>query len=178
MRGADRYPILIRKFEPRPIKIFLQDGSNDLNIYAGDWWMANQTMERALIFSGYQVNHVWGEGQHNGKQGTSIFPGSYALALEGMAKSHGSGRYKKPNAQRYLIPGEDWKLVGQIYKFTEGTAINEKGEVFFQDIPNSKTYKVDLDGKLTDLNINAKRASGTSFGPDGRRYTSLAQQNK
>jgi len=70
-----------------------------------------------------------------------------------------------------LIPGEDWKLVGQNYKFTEGTAVNEKGEVFYQDIPNSKTYEVDLDGKLSDLNINAKRASGTSFGPDGRRYT-------
>ncbi len=77
-----------------------------------------------------------------------------------------------------LIPGEDWKLVGQNYKFTEGTAVNEKGEAFFQDIPNSKTYKVDLDGKLTDLNINAKRASGTSFGPDGRRYTIAGATNQ
>ena len=59
LRGAERYPTLIRKFEPWPIKIFLQDGSNDLNIYAGDWWMANQTMERALIFSGYSV-HMYG----------------------------------------------------------------------------------------------------------------------
>ena len=59
---------------PNRLKYFLQDGSNDLNIYAGDWWMANQTMERALIFSGYSVNHVWGEGQHNGKQGNSVFP--------------------------------------------------------------------------------------------------------
>jgi hypothetical protein len=40
----------------------------------------------------------------------------------------------------------------------------------FQDIPNSKTYKVDLQGKLTELNVNAKRASGTSFGKDGSRY--------
>lgn len=69
-----------------------------------------------------------------------------------------------------LIPGEDWKLVGENYKFTEGAAVNAKGEAFFQDIPNSKTYEVDLNGKLSDLNINAKRASGTSFGPDGRRY--------
>ena len=74
LRGADRYPTLVRKYEPQSIRIFLQDGSNDLNIYAGDWWMANQTMERALIFSGYDVKHVWGEGQHNGKQGTSVFP--------------------------------------------------------------------------------------------------------
>src|SRR6202790_4949259 len=74
MRGAERYPTLIRKYEPRPIKIFLQDGSDDLNIYAGDWWMANQTMERALVFSGYSVEHIWGEGQHNVKKATAIFP--------------------------------------------------------------------------------------------------------
>jgi enterochelin esterase-like enzyme len=61
LRGGQNYPTLIRKLEPKPIRIFLQDGSNDLNNYGGDWWMANQTMERALIFAGYEVNHVWGE---------------------------------------------------------------------------------------------------------------------
>jgi gluconolactonase len=171
LRGADRYPILVRKFEPRPIKIFLQDGSNDLNIYAGDWWMANQTMERALIFSGYHVNHVWGEGQHNGKQGTSVFPEAMRWLWKDWPKTTVPGITKNQMLSDILIPGEDWKLVGENYKFTEGTAVNSKGEAFFQDIPNSKTYKIDLDGKLTDLNINAKRASGTSFGPDGRRYT-------
>jgi len=60
LRGAERYPTLIRKYEPKPIRIFLQDGINDLNIYAGDWWKANETMERALTFSGYDVNHVLG----------------------------------------------------------------------------------------------------------------------
>ena len=48
LRGGNDYPTLIRKIEPKPIRIFLQDGSNDLNIYGGDWWMANQEMERAL----------------------------------------------------------------------------------------------------------------------------------
>ncbi|MEN3335811.1 MAG: gluconolactonase, partial [Blastocatellia bacterium] len=60
LRGGDRYSTLIRKVEPKPIRIFLQDGSQDLNIYGGDWWMANQTMERALLFAGYEVQHVWG----------------------------------------------------------------------------------------------------------------------
>src|SRR4029453_4461039 len=44
LRGGDRYPTLIRKVEPKPIRIFLQDGSNDLNIYGGDWGKGNQTM--------------------------------------------------------------------------------------------------------------------------------------
>lgn len=171
LRGAERYPTLVRKYEPRSIKIFLQDGSNDLNIYAGDWWMANQTMERALIFSGYQVNHMWGDGQHNGKQGTAVFPEAMRWLWKDWPKRNVPGDTKNQMLSDILIPGEDWKLVGENYKFTEGSAVNEKGEVFFQDIPNSKTYKIDLEGKLTDLNINAKRASGTAFGPDGRRYT-------
>ena len=70
LRGGMRYPSLIRKYEPKPIRIFLQDGSADLNIYGGDWWMANQTMERALTFAGYEVEHAWGDGGHDGKQAT------------------------------------------------------------------------------------------------------------
>ena len=170
LRGAERYPTLIRKFEPRSIKIFLQDGSNDLNIYAGDWWMANQTMERALIFSGYDVHHVWGEGQHNGKQGSSVFPEAMRWLWKDWPRTTKGALTKNEVLSDILIPGEDWQLVGEHYKFTEGTAVNASGEAFFQDIPNSKTYKVDLDGKLSELSLDSKRASGTSFGPDGRRY--------
>jgi gluconolactonase len=36
--------------------------------------MANQTMERALTFAGYEVQHVWGDLGHDGHQGESIFP--------------------------------------------------------------------------------------------------------
>lgn len=178
LRGAERYPTLIRKTEPKPIKIFLQDGSNDLNIYAGDWWMANQTMERALIFSGYSVQHAWGEGQHNGKMGNSIFPGAMRWLWKDWPLEIKTGATKNQMLNDILIPGEEWQLVGENYKFTEGAAVNDKGEAFFQDIPNSKTYKIDLDGKLTELNLNAKRASGTSFGPDGRRYTIAGATNQ
>jgi len=171
LRGADRYPTLVRKFEPRPIRLFLQDGTNDLNIYAGDWWMANQTMERALIFSGYDVKHVWGEGPHSGKQGTSIFPEAMRWLWKDWPQRIQSGVTKNQVLSDILIPGEDWQLVGQHYTFTEGAAVNATGQAFFQDIPNSKTYQFDLDGRLTELSLNAKRASGTSFGPDGRRYT-------
>ena len=74
IRGGNNYPTLIRKYEPKPLRIFLEDGSNDLNIYAGDWWMANQTMLRALQHSGYDVNHNFGDGGHNGKHATEVFP--------------------------------------------------------------------------------------------------------
>ena len=170
LRGADRYPTLVRKYEPKPIRIFLQDGANDLNIYGGDWWKANETFERALTFAGYEVNHVWGEDGHNGNQGTSVFPEAMRWLWKDWPKPVAAGISRNQFLSDLLIPGQDWELVGQGYRFTEGTAANGTGEVFYQDIPNSKTYKVSIDGKLSALPIDAKKASGTSFGSDGKRY--------
>ncbi|RFS15968.1 SMP-30/gluconolactonase/LRE family protein [Emticicia sp. C21] len=170
LRGANEYPTLIRKYEPKPIRVYLQDGTNDLNIYAGDWWKSNELMERALIFSGYEVNHVWGEGGHNGKHGTAIFPEAMRWLWKDYPKPVTAGKTKNPFLSDILLDNEGWELVGEGYTFTEGTAANATGEVFYQDIPNSKTYKVGLDGKLTTLDIDAKKSSGTAFSPDGKRY--------
>jgi gluconolactonase len=74
IHGADQLPVLVRKFEPKPLRIFLQSGTGDNNLYCGDWWMANQMMERSLTWAGYDVNHAWGEGGHNAKHATQIFP--------------------------------------------------------------------------------------------------------
>ena len=171
LRGGDRYPILIRKYEPKPIRVFLQDGSNDLNIYAGDWWKANEMMERSLSFAGYEVNHSWGEGAHNGNHGSAIFPEAMRWLWKDWPKPVSKGNSKNDFLTNLLIPGEEWELVGQGYQFSEGTTANDKGEVYYQDIPASRTYKIGLDGKSSALNINAKKASGTCFGPDGKRYT-------
>jgi sugar lactone lactonase YvrE/enterochelin esterase-like enzyme len=170
LRGADRYPILIRKYEPKPIRIFMQDGSSDLNIYAGDWWKANESMERALSFSGYEVNHVWGEGGHNGNQGTAFFPDAMRWLWKGWPRTVANGDTKNQFLKDLLIPGEDWKLVGEGYQFTEGIAANAKGEIYFQDIPASKTFKL-VNGKPVALKLDSKKADATSFSVDGKRYT-------
>lgn len=73
LRGADCYPTLIRKMEPKPVRVFLQDGAADLNIFAGDWWMANQAMVRALQFAGWDVDHAFDEGPHNADGATARF---------------------------------------------------------------------------------------------------------
>jgi gluconolactonase len=177
-RGAERYPTLIRKYEPKPIRIFLQEGSNDLNNYAGDWWMSGQLMERALSFAGYEVAHSWGEGGHNGIHATAIFPEAMRWLWKDYPKPVGRGLSKNQFIADILIPGEDWELVGQGYGFTEGTAVNAKGEVFYQDIPNSKTYKIDIGGKLDIIDTDAKKASANSFGADGTRYSVATATNQ
>ncbi len=164
LRGGNEYPTLVRKYEPKPIRVFLQDGSNDLNIYGGDWWMANQEMERALVFAGYEVKHEWGVNGHNGIDGTKHFPEATRWLWKGWPEPVKAGKGSQP-LQDILIPGEDWTLVGEGYKFTEGPTANAQGEVFFNDIPNNTTYKVSLDGKISKYTIDSKGANGQAFGP-------------
>jgi gluconolactonase len=176
LRGGDRYHSLVRKYEPKPIRIFLQDGTNDLNIYAGDWWMANQTMERALSFSGYELQHVWGEGAHNGRHATAIFPDAMRWLWKDWPQPVKAGVSKNATLEAILLPGEGWQLVSEGYRFTEGTAANSKGEVFFNDVATGKTFKVGLDGKLSEVFANGKKRDGQNFGPDGRLYMASADK--
>lgn len=76
IRGGHVYPALIRKTEPKPIRVFLQDGKNDLDNAHGNWWLSNLQMEAALKFAGYDYKFVGGEGGHNGKHGGAILPDS------------------------------------------------------------------------------------------------------
>jgi sugar lactone lactonase YvrE/enterochelin esterase-like enzyme len=170
LRGGMRYPSLIRRYEPKPIRVFLQDGSGDLNIYGGDWWMANQTMERALVFAGYEVEHVWGDGGHTGKHATAIFPDALRWLWKDWPKAVAAHDSKNETLTNVLIRGEGWQLVSEGYKFTEGPAVNANGEVFFNDVTNSKTYKIGLDNKTTEFVADSKKGNGAAFGPDGRLY--------
>jgi len=170
LRGGMRYPTLIRKYEPKPIRVFLQDGENDLNIYGGDWWMVNQTMERALTFAGYEVEHVWGDGAHNGKHATAIFPDAMRWLWKDWPNPVKTGATRNETLNNILIPGEGWQLVSEGYKFTEGPAVNSSGEVYFTDFSNSKTFRIGLDNKVTEFISDSKKGNGQAFGPDGRLY--------
>jgi enterochelin esterase-like enzyme len=76
IRGGNNYPSIIRKHKKKDIKIFMQDGSNDLNNEHGDWWLANLEMESALKFRGYEFKFEKGLGTHSGKHGGAILPES------------------------------------------------------------------------------------------------------
>jgi enterochelin esterase family protein len=76
IRGGDVYPGKIRKTENKPLRIFLQDGSNDLDNAHGNWPLGNKQMFSALKFKDYDVKFVYGEGEHNGNHGGAILPDS------------------------------------------------------------------------------------------------------
>jgi enterochelin esterase-like enzyme len=78
IRGGDAYPGMIRKVsEPkRPMRVFLQDGENDLDNQFGNWPLCNKQMFAALKFRGYDVKFEFGQGAHNGNHGGAILPDS------------------------------------------------------------------------------------------------------
>lgn len=84
--GGDIYPGLIRKSPIRPLRIFLQDGRNDLDNEHGNWFLANQQMVMAFAWANrhaddarsggprYDVRHVWTNGGHSDADGGTVLP--------------------------------------------------------------------------------------------------------
>jgi enterochelin esterase family protein len=74
IQGGHVYPWLIRQSAKRDIRVYLQDGSNDLDMVFGNWWLGNLLMEAALKFKGYDYKFEGGTGGHNGKHGGMVLP--------------------------------------------------------------------------------------------------------
>ncbi len=85
IRHGDTYPGIIRKTNPpRKIRVFLQDGSGDLDNEHGNWPLGNQQMASALKFQKYDHRFVFGDGGHNGKHGGAILPDSLRWLWNGV----------------------------------------------------------------------------------------------
>ncbi len=75
--GGHNYEALVRKTVPRkPIRVFLQDGANDLDNANGNWPLANQTLARSLAFARYDYRFEYGQGFHSNRHGRAILPDS------------------------------------------------------------------------------------------------------
>ncbi len=72
IRHGDTYPGIIRKADKKPIRVYLQDGSNDLNNKHGNWWLANLQMDSALRFKEYDVRFDRSLGGHGGEHGGAL----------------------------------------------------------------------------------------------------------
>ena len=115
LRGGNNVALHVRLSEPKPIRVFLQDGKNDLNNYTGDWFMTNQDMLSALTYAGYDVAHEWGDGEHNSRHATAIFPKVVEWLWKGypapiVANAAGAS---KQDVTQLTIPGEGWQPIDQ-----------------------------------------------------------------
>jgi sugar lactone lactonase YvrE/enterochelin esterase-like enzyme len=180
LRGGDIYPALIRKTEPKPLRIFLQDGDHDLNIYAGNWYLGNQGMASALKYAGYDVKFVVGTEGHNAKQGGAILPSAlrwlwrdYPQTIK--ASTAGGDRMF---VTEIADPGSPWKAVAQGHQFADGPAVDLSGDVYYTDVPASKIYKISTAGKVSVFKDHVGQVTGLMFGADGRLYACEDSQRK
>ena len=189
MKGADTLPALIRKTEPKPIRIFLQDGTNDHIIpaepygtfYAGSWPINNQVMFQAFQSAGYDAKLVMGSEGHNMKQGGAIMPDALRwlwrdypnpIVVHEPAAMHQPGW--DPRGKTYSIVSVDkpWQQVGETYHAVTSPTGDRDGNVYFADPPVSRIYKSDIDGKVTLFKQQSSGATALRFGPNGRLYAS------
>jgi gluconolactonase len=172
LRGGEIYSSLIRKTEPKPLRVFLQDGKNDQNIYAGNWFIGNQDMASALTYAGYDTTFVVGTEGHNAKHGSAILPEALRWLWRDypkpIAKATGAG--DRQFITMILDPASEWEVVSRGHKLTEGPAVDKQGNVFFTDIPNNRIHKISKDGTVSIFKEDTGGANGLMFGPDGRLY--------
>jgi sugar lactone lactonase YvrE/enterochelin esterase-like enzyme len=183
LRGADAYPRLVRKMEPRPLRVFLQDGSRDLNLYSGNWFISNQELASALEYAGYDVTFVTGDQAHNNIHGSSILPDALRWLwrdwTQPIARSTGRAGAERHFITEILDPAHGWELVSQGHRFTEGPSVDKAGNVFFTDVPNARIHRIDhATGAATVWKENTGGADGMMFGPDGRLYACENKTNR
>jgi len=180
LRGGDIYPALIRKTEPKPLRVFLQDGDHDLNLFAGDWWLANQSMESALQYAGYEVKFVTGDKNHDMEQGGAILPDALRWLWRDYPQPVAKPAPDQSGDQRVAIldPAHEWELVfggaggsvgsAQPAPSAASLAVDARGDVFFSEA--DRIMEADAAGKVSTFQQNAGAPRGLAFGADGQLY--------
>ena len=147
MRGGHEYPAIVRKTEPKPLRIYMQDGWYDVwNPIFGEWFEYNLLMESAFNFAGYEAFHVWNRGNHSIKYGTLAFPDAMRWLWKGYPARVNKGTSNNGMLQAILDPAYDWVALpvsstidGDIYPAAEGKIVFASG---------NQVCQVNSDGQL------------------------------
>lgn len=179
MRGGHEYPAIIRKTEPKPLRIFLEDGSTDAwNPLFGTWYDANLNIESALTFAGYDVAHVWGSHGHDGRPAIGVFPDVMRWLWRDYPAPIKAGNSKNSTLVEILPGNSEWQKVETSFQNAQGLAANTKGEVYLSDIAASAEYRLSDDGKATPVNQHGPATTDLCFGPDGTLFGLVPKEKK
>lgn len=188
MKGADGLPALVRRTEPKPIRIFMQDGTSDHIVAAepygispfGSWPINNQVMYQALEFEGYDVKLEMGTEGHNMKQGGAILPDALRWLWRGypepitvhepaIAQEPGYDTANRVFSTVYL--DKPWQQIDGEFGTIRSLTADRQGNVYLPDDAARCVDRVDATGKVTHFSEPSNTASIVRMGADDLLYT-------
>lgn len=174
-RGGHEFPTLVRKFETKPIRAYLTTGTNDMKNCAGEWFLLDQEMDKALSFAGYDYFFRIINGGH-----VAGYYDYFAEAMTFLWKDWPQPIQAKSSAPRVcdvLLPDENWQLAAQGLHDARGATCNASGEVFFVDVPRNAILRLG-EGPAQVWRDDAGHANSLSFGPHGELFAASSATGK
>ena len=143
MRGGNDLQAIVRKSEPRPLRVFLQDGTNDVwNALFGHWYEGNRMLASALDFAGYDARYDWSDCYHGVKRANEVFADVMTWMWEGWPEAPRCGKTQNNLLDTMLVEGSQWK---------------EENHTFYMPAP-----KVHVRVRYPDGSIEVKKHEGSN----------------
>ena len=79
---------------------------------------------------------------------------------------------------KLIAEGATLKQVSKQFKFTEGPAVDKKGNIYFTDQPNDKIWKYDTEGELSLFMDKTGRSNGLYIDKKGNIISCADQNNE
>ncbi len=179
MRGGERYPTLIRKTMPKPLRVFITDNNHDVQGSVGDWWLANHRMYQALKYSGYAVRRFWGVGGHSATPADTILPHVLRWLWKDWKKPIQAGSSQNWVLQSVLAPHPVWRVVASGFSSSGSMAVDPKGHVFLAEAKNGDIYRLHDHAAATVFAQGLPPEKiGIAFGPKGHLYAVESQTGR
>ncbi|MBI5833422.1 MAG: RICIN domain-containing protein [Armatimonadetes bacterium] len=168
-RGGHEFPTLVRKTEAKPIRAYLTTGTHDMENCAGDWYLLDQEMDKALKFAGYDYQfhaidgpHVAGWNEHWLEAMRCLWKGWPEPVKPGTSA---------PRVRDCIVDGQGWELVAERLGEVRSPVCTSRGEVLFVDVARSQIRAIGTDGAITVRIADAPVVNGLAIGAKDELYS-------
>ncbi len=168
-RGGHEFPTLVRKFEAKPIRAYLTTGTRDMENCAGDWFLIDQEMDKALKFSGYDYSFRIINGGHVAGY-YDYFQEAMSYLWKDWPKPVKAGP-SAPRVRDVIVPDEPWELVAGNRLDARGPAASSRGDVYFVEAGKNTIQHIDVDGNVEAFSSEPDQAESLTVGSMGEVYS-------
>lgn len=171
LRGGHNAAPLVRLAEPKPLRLFLEGGDDDLNVYAGDWWTANTDMLSALRYAGYEVNHAFAaKAGHNDYHGSSIFPAALRWLWQDYPQPVRAGIGSRQPITSLTVPGESWIAVSAAPDRIAHLASAPNDDLYLTRKDDARLHRLSTAGQTSIVATTAAPLGALACSTDGRIF--------